>query len=724
MYTGDAVEPELLEVAFARSWAAHALIKEVDVATARSIPGVVGVWSAMDAPFPPTPPTPPNVPPEGVEWPTLARDKVRYFGEPLAIVAATDRYVAEDAVGLIDLDLEPLPSSHDPTEAAASDAGQLFDNGSNVMLEGRFGEDIEDAFERADVVLEGRFRHPRLAHMALEGRSFLAIPRADGLEVFCSHQAPHRLRMSLALALQMPQEKLRVRVPHVGGAFGGKSQVYPEYVAIAFLSLQLGRPLRWVEDRTESFVASAHGRGQNQVIRLAAERSGRIVALDVHIDGDVGAYPHTGALVPPITALMMPGPYRIPRLSVRFRSVLTNAVPTAPYRGAGRPEATLALEVMIDRLASEIGADPAEVRALNFIAPSEFPYETGTGEVYDSGDYPTALKLALDVSGYRESTVEPHGHEMSGFGIASFVERAGGQSNSSEFGSVEVTPEGRIVARSGAMSTGQGHATTFAQIVGSVFDVSLDRVDVIQGDTDEVLEGVGTFASRSVQLGGSALLVASQEVLDLACDRAATSLEVHRADLEYSEGRFSVVGASSRVVSIFELAAESDLQVGEVFAAKLTYPYGTYVASVIVDRDTGVTELRGITAADDCGTIVNPLLVEGQTVGSVAQGLGSVLLERVVYDDAGQPLAASMMDYLAPTLSEIPTIRPATMVTPSPNNPLGAKGAGEAGCIGTPAAVANAVLGILRRHGCTMVDVDLPFTPERVWRALRDGQDS
>ena len=719
-YTADLPGRDILTVAFARSWAAHATVERVDVGRARRLPGVTGAWAAAGEGFPLTPPTPPNVAPPGMDWPSLATDTVRYAGEPLAIVVAEDRYVAEDAVGEIYLDLDPLPVSLDPTEAAGPDAAPLFDAGSNVVLQGTFGDDIGGDLSASDVVLEGRFRHPRVAHMALEGRAFFATPTSDGLDVYCSHQAPHRLKMGLATALGLSPDRLRVRVPAVGGAFGGKSQTYPEYVAIAYLALQLGRPLRWIEDRTESFVSAAHGRAQNQTVRLAANRQGCIEALEVLIDGDIGAYPHTGAFIPPITALMMQGPYEIPRVSIRFRSVITNAVPTAPYRGAGRPEATIALEVMLDRLAAEIGISPEEVRARNFISSGSFPYATGTGETYDSGDYSAALDAAVDR--FREVPVAAaRANELKGDGIATFVERAGGHSGSTEFGSITVEADGRVVARSGSVTTGQGHRTSFAQIVASVFDIDPALVHVIQGDTGEVEEGVGTFASRSIQLGGSALLIAGREVLEAAREKAAELLEVEVADVEYSSGRFSVVGVPGQGTTIFELAASEELKASEVFGAGLTYPFGTYVADLVVDAETGATQLRSITAADDCGNIINPLLVEGQTVGSIAQGVGTILLEQINYDDQGQPLSASMMDYLAPTASEMPDVHAVTRVTPSPTNPLGAKGAGEAGSIGTPAAVANAILGILRKQGAPMDVVELPFTPESIWKALKDG---
>lgn len=718
-YVADIETEGLLEAAFARSWSAHGSLAEVDVDLARGFDGVVGAWAAGDLDFPDTPPTVPNQCPDEMRRPTLAKVKVRYCGEPLAVVVAGDRYSAEDGVALVDADIDPLPVVTNPTEAARDEV-LLFEPLSNVVAEGTVGQPVEDLIAGAPVVLEASFGHPRVAHAAMEPRAILVVPHGNRLEVFCSHQAPHRLKAALGQALDLPAEEIRVRIPLVGGAFGGKSQLYPEYVAVARVALELGRPVRWIEDRAENIVASSHGRGQEQRFRLAADRSGKILAAHVEIDGDIGAWPHTGAFIPSITAAVMSGPYGIPNLYVRYRAVLTNAVPTTPYRGAGRPEATLAIEVMVDKLADALGLPPEEVRRRNFLSADRFPYLTATGEEYDSGDYGPALAMAVDR--IKPPPDAAQDGSVRGLGFASFVERAGGQNDSTEFGRVDVLADGTITVRSGSMSTGQGHEVTFAQVVATVLDVGVDAVKVIQGDTDEVEAGIGTFGSRSVQLGGAALHVASGEVLTEARQRAAGYLEVSPGDLHYEGGVFSIAGAPSRCVTLRELAVERPLTASSMFAAKLTYPFGSYGAVVDLDTDTGEVAVRDVVAIDDCGTMVNPLLVEGQTFGSIAQGLGTALLEGMAFDGEGQPLVSSLMDYLLPTMSDIPPVHPDVTVTPSPTNPLGAKGAGEAGCIGTPAVISTSVLAALRTLGKDPDRIELPFTPERVWRLARDGE--
>ncbi len=509
-------------------------------------------------------------------------------------------------------------------------------------------------------------------------------------------------------------------VPHVGGAFGAKSQTYPEYIVVAHLARKLNRPVRWIEDRREAFAGATHGRGQTQRLRLAADEDGNLLALEAEIDADIGAYPHTGELIVANTGLMLSGPYAIPRVHARVRAVVTNTSPTAAYRGAGRPEATYVLERALDRLAHRLGEDPAELRLRNFIDKSAFPYESATGAVYDSGDHAAALRLALERSGYQEVRAEQRRRrtegagKLLGIGMGSYIERSGGQEGSTEFGSVSVDSDGTIAARSGATPQGQGHATAFAQVVASALDVDMNRVRVIQGDTDEVPVGVGTFGSRSMQVGGSSLHQAAHDVLDQARERASAHLEVAEADLRYEDGRFTVAG-TNRSVTLGELAGEGPFEAEAEFVSRQAFPFGTYVAIVEIDNDTGDISLNKLVAVDDCGTVINPKLVEGQVVGSIMQGIGQALYERVVYDENGQPLMSSLMDYSLPTVAELPELLLDHTVTPNPNVPLGNKGAGEAGCIGTPPAIVNAIVDALegRDEG-----IDVPVTPEKVWRVL------
>jgi len=716
----DVTLPGLLETAFVRSWEAHGRVVEVDVSEVDGVRGVVGAWSAEGLPdLPLTPPTPPNRVATGMERPSLATEKVRYVGEPVAVVVAEDRYAAEDGVEAVFLDFESLPAVVGLPHRGEEDAVRLFDGHSNVVLEGTMGEDVSDELASAAIVVEGVFGYPRVAPTSIETRGIVVAPRrSGGLNVWCSHQAPHRLRDGLALALGMEAHEVRVRVPNVGGAFGAKSQLYPEYVVVAHLARSIGRPVRWIEDRKESFIAGSHGRGQRHTMKLAADAEGRLLALEAFIEGDVGAYPHTGAFIPAISAAVSSGPYRIPRLAARFRSILTNAPPTSPYRGAGRPETATSLEILMDRLAATLGLDPAEVRRRNFIGPRDFPYASPTGESYDSGDYAAGLERAVKAAA---TLPDEEGRDglLTGVGIASFIEKAGGQSNSSEFGSVEVTPGGVIVARSGSLATGQGHAVSFARIVARALDVDERVVQLVQGDTALVESGIGTFGSRSIQLGGSALQRSALLVLDEARRRASDALEVAVEDLHYGNGTFSVAGADSRAVSIWELAGSGEpLAASDMFVSDQTYPSGTYIATVKVDPETGAVAFVRVVAVDDCGTVVDPELAEGQVLGSIAQGVGTVLYEGLRYDELGQPIVSSLMDYLVPTVVEMPHVLALNIETPSPRNPLGAKGAGEAGCIGIPGAVVNAIRAALGRAPDADEELRIPIDPEHVWRWL------
>lgn len=731
-YVADLSIPGCVEATFVRSQVAHGILRRVELGEARSLPGVVGAYAAADLPSLPPTPTPPAPPsPPEMQRPALARDRVRYVGEPVAVVVAEDRGRGEDAVEAVLVEVHPLPAVLDPTEAAR-DAVRLFEGVSNVAAVSVTGEPVDEVLARAPVVVELAHRIGRVAPVSVEPRAIAVVPRDGGLEVWCSHQAPHRLRDALARAFGLDREAVRVRVPSVGGAFGAKSQTYPEYVVVAHLARELGRPVRWVEGRSEAFTA-VHGRGQNQWVRLAADEEGRALALEVRIDADLGAYPQTGLLVPTVTAWVLPGPYRIPRLSVTVRGVVTNLPPTASYRGAGRPEAAFALERAMDELARRLGLDPAEVRRRNFIPPDAFPYRSPTGAVYDSGRYAEALDLALELAGYRELREEQRRRRASGtgpllgIGIGSFLERSGGQTGTTEYGAVAVTADGSVEVRTGSTSQGQGHRTSFAQLAASVLDVELERVRVVQGDTGEVPEGTGTFGSRSLQVGGSAVFVCARRVLEEARARASELLEVAPEDLRYGAGRFSVVGSPDRSVTLGEIVARTGpLTAEELYDSPQAFPFGSYVAVVEVDRETGVPHLRRLVAVDDCGVVVNPLIVEGQSYGSLLQGVGQALYEGMVYDEQGQPLTTSLISYGVPMPTELPEIVLGETVTPNPNSPLGAKGAGEPGCIGAPPAVVNAVLDAL--EGYDVSGLDMPITAEKVWRALqrplsrRDGR--
>ena len=716
---GDIEVQGCLEAVFVRSWAAHGVLNNVDVSIARDAEGVFGAFSARDLPdLPPVPPPPLPLVHGGIERPSLARDRVRYVGEPVAVVLADDRYVGEDATEMVDIDIDPLPVVTDPLEAAQSQEAPLFEGRSNVVFEHASGtprEETNAVLDTAPVVVDISLRNERLSPTPLEGRAILVVPTDGGLTVFCSHQAPHRLKDALCGSFSMDATKVRVIVPNSGGAFGQKSHTFPEYLVLAHLAMLLERPIRWVEDRRESFISSTHGRGQTQRVRLAANHEGQLLAMDASIDADVGAYPHTGAIVPLFTALVMSGPYRIPAISVTTRSIVTNTCPTAPYRGAGRPEAAYAVERAMNLLAHRLSMDPAALRMKNFVARDEFPYRSPTGALYDSGDFAAGLSKALELADYdaiRQQQRETK-ERLIGIGICSYIERSGGQDGSTEFGEVEVLPSGRVVVRTGSNSTGQDHATSLTKLAGNALDIDPETINLCQGDTDFVASGTGTFASRSMQVGGSAIVAAARDLIHNARGRAAERLEASEADLVFQAGAFSVYGSPTSTVSLAELAADERLVAESEFIARQAFPSGSYIAVVEIDPETGMVSVKQLVAVDDCGTVIDQIGTKGQVVGSIAQGLGQVLYEEFVYDEEGQPLTSSMMDYLLPTSLEMPTLTLGHIHSPSPFSVTGAKGAGEAGCIGVPPAIANAIEDALRTG---IERMDPPLTPEKVWR--------
>lgn len=709
-----------------RSIAAHAVIEGVDLAGASAKPGVAAAFAARDLPdLPDVPPSPGNDIPPAMARPALAHDRVRFVGEALAVIAAGTAAEAEDAAELVLPDLTPLPVVLGTEAPLATGAPALFAGRSNLVTEGWLGSSVLPALEDAPVRFQLEIHHGRVAPASIEARAILVAPDGEGhITIWCSHQAPHRLKSQLTHAFGLDGARLRVIVPAVGGAFGGKSATFPEYLVALRLAQLLERPVRWVEGRGESLVAATHGRGQVHRLDVGADRSGRVLALRAQVDLDVGAYPHTGALVMAATGLMMSGPYGIPELSVHMRAIASNAAPIAPYRGAGRPEAAMSLERLMDELARRTGQDPANVRFTNFVPSEAFPYDTPTGARFDSGRYDLALRTAMQRGRYdavraeqRERRSSATSAPLLGVGLASYVERSGGQTGSTEHASVELAEDGHLVARSGSSSQGQGHRTTFGQIVASVFDVEPSRVRVIQGDTDLVSAGTGTFASRSTQVGGSALQLASLDVLDAARSAAADHLEVDAEDLRYASGSFMAVGAPQRAVSLEELAQQGiSLTASREFASPQAFPFGAHLVVVEIDRETGRVDLRTVVGVDDCGTIVNPMLVEGQAHGSMVQGIGQALFEAVIYDDQGQPQSGSFLSYGVPSAADLPALITETIETPNPNVPLGAKGAGESGCIGTPAAIVNAIIDAL--DGYDVSGIETPVTPESVWRVM------
>jgi CO/xanthine dehydrogenase Mo-binding subunit len=732
VYAADVRPDGLLHAAFVRSPIASATGVTADVGPARDAPGVVAAFTADDLDLRDIPgrggPGRPEAP--AMTRPPLARDRVRYLGEPAAVVVADDPYAAVDAAELVALDFTEAPVVA-TAAAALTDEVLLFPAaGTNVVARTAVPDGATPALDRWPVRAAVEIQEQRLAPVPIEPVSIVAAPGGDGrLTVWCGHQAPHRLRRQLAGLLGIDQRRIRVVVPDVGGAFGMKSMLYPEYPVVAAAALRLGRPVAWQQTRYEQFVSGTHGRAMRHRVELAGEPDGRIRAARVEILADLGAYPHNGSGVPLFAQLLAQGAYDIADLAVATTMVVTNRAQTGPYRGAGRPDANFAMERAVDAFARRVGLDPAEVRRRNLVRPGQMPYRTATGAVYDGGDYPEALARALELAGEPAVRAEQArrraaGEDPVGLGIGMFVERAGGDAASTEYARVEVDANGRVCARVGSSATGQGHQTVYGQIVASALGIRPGDVTVVEGDTDAVAAGTGSFASRSAQVGGSALHVVAQRVRDCACQLAGRLLEVPPAELVARPGG-GYGGPGGRQVTLAEIAAHAHRHGIELAAEETwspgaqTFPYGACVAVVEVERDTGRVLLRRLVAVDDCGRLLNPLIVEGQLQGSLLQGVAQALYEGIEYDESAQPLNASLADYAVPTAPDAPRYHTAHLETPAPSNPLGVKGAGESGCIGAPPAVVNAVLDALAPDGVT--DLQMPLTPQQVWRRLHEA---
>jgi carbon-monoxide dehydrogenase large subunit len=702
-----------LHVAFVRSPYAHARVLGVDSSAADG----VQVFTAADLDVGPVP---------TIGWPgldqsrprpLLAQDVVRHVGEIIAVVVAESRAEAVDAAELVLVDYEPLEPLVDLDAALADEANVCFVE----------EQQVDGLFDRCEVVVSGRVRNQRVAPSPLEPRSSLVASDGDGrLTAWLSTQTPHQDRSELANLLGLEPEQVRVVGPDVGGGFGAKT-LSVEDILVAWVARRTGRAARWTEARGENMVAMSHGRASLLEFELGGSRDGVIEAYFLRAVADAGAYPYVGAILPHFTALMASGVYRIPRIAFEAKAVVTNTTPTGAFRGAGRPEATLAIERAIDLFAAELDLDPAEVRRRNFVPPEAFPYTTASGAVYDCGDYAGALDRALAAVGYAELREEQRGRDGSrllGLGLSVYVEVTNGEAES-EFGEVEITADGGAILRTGSFSHGQGHETTFAMIVAERLGLPVESVTVRKGDTDEVPRGTGTYGSKSTQIGGVVAGLAAEDVGERARNLAADLLEVGVDDLVFDGGRFQVAGAPARGLSWPELAsrAEADGRLGELRVerdfepATPTFPFGAHVAVVEIDRETGAVELLRHVAVDDAGTVISPLVVEGQVHGGVATGVAQALFEEMVYDADGNPLTLSFAEYRFPSAADLPSFERVEMETPTPVNPLGAKGIGESGTIGATAAVQNAVADALRPLGIR--HVDMPLTAERVWRAIK-----
>jgi carbon-monoxide dehydrogenase large subunit len=640
---------------------------------------------------------------------------------------------AVDAAELVGVDYDPLPVVTDPREAAKDEVLLFPDFGTNTCVQVPAQAD-EALFEDCDVVVSGTLVSQRLAASPLEPRSSLAQTGADGrLTIWLSTQTPHSDRMGLSMFLGMEESQIRVIGPDVGGGFGAKG-LNVEDVLVAWLARELGRPVHWTETRSGNMVAMNQGRAQVADFQLGGTRDGEIKAYKLSLLQDTGAYPSIGAILPSLTALMASGVYDIPKIESDIRAVVTNTTPIGAFRGAGRPEASQIIERAVDMFAAELGMDPAELRRRNFIQKDAFPHTTVSGARYDSGDYEGALDLALEAAGYEELRAEQarrrddNGAKQLGIGLSVYVEVTNGL-HEKEYGAVEITDDGEAIVRTGSFSHGQGHETTFAMIAAEQLGLPVEKVSVQKGDTDDVPRGTGTYGSKSTQIGGSAARQAADEVVEQAKRLAADMLEAAPEDLvlDLDAGRFHVAGAPQSGFSWAELAAKakeegrlSELSVETDFEAEFpTFPFGAHIAVVEVDTDTGeVRQLRHI-SVDDAGVIISPVVAEGQVHGGVATGIAQALYEEVMYDEDGNPVTGSFASYCFPAATEMPSFERVAMETPTPVNPLGAKGIGEAGTIGATPAVHNAVVDALAPFG--VKHVDMPANGERIWRAIAEA---
>jgi carbon-monoxide dehydrogenase large subunit len=755
-YVDDLKLPGLLHATLVRSPHARARIRSVSVERARSHPGSAGVFRFEDLaawmrPMPTAGAAPPALEKRlGIssrrtpQYP-LARDVVRYVGEPVAVVVAGSRAEAEDIAELVEIDYEPLLAVVDTEAALAPDAPRLypeFDDNAVLRFTHRVG-DADAAIASADLVISERFRMHRYTGAPIECRGIVVEPQAvdQRLTMWSATQFPHFIQNALVEVLGWPANRIRVVAPDVGGGFGVKASMYPEEILLPLIALQLDKPVKWIEDRREHFMASIHSREQVHYIDIAAKRDGTIVAVRDRLLVDQGAYNPWGIVQPYNTAAHMPGMFRVPNYSVEAQMVLTNKTPHAPYRGAGRPEAVFVMDRAVDRLARELDMDPADIRRKNFVTADEMPYDTGQlyrdGEplVYDSGDFPEALEKALDAIGYDAFRAEQDALRARGIyrgiGISSYIEGTG--VGPYEGATVYVDTSGGVVVATGACSQGQGHETTFAQLAADAIGVPVEQVTVINADTAAIPAGIGTFASRSAVVAGSAVNEAAARVRAKLAQAAGALMEAAPDDIDIDDGQAFVRGAPQSAVPLSRVVrsalptyaspgpVEADFE-ATVYrqVPTVTYASAVHVALVEVDVETGMVQLLRYVVSHDCGRVINPMIVDGQIAGGVTQGIGGGLYEELRYDDAGQFLSGSLMDYLLPTTVEVPHIDLIHLEYPSPRNPLGIKGVGEGGAISPPAAIANAVEDALRPFGVCVRET--PLSPERVINLIRQGQ--
>lgn len=761
-YVDDLVLPGALWLGIVRSTVAHARLADVDVSGALAQPGVVAAYSGADLASWWEQPMPCGwaVTEDMVNPPhhPVAVGTARYVGDIVAVVVAESRYEAADAVEHVVVTYDELPAVVDLEDALSDRVLVHEDAGTNTAYVWELTPDaagVQRAFEEAAHRVEEHYVQQRLIPSAMETRGVAVVPSPHGGDyvVYSSTQIPHILKVMLGITCGVPEHKLRVIAPAVGGGFGSKLDVYAEEVLALTLAKQLGRPVRWTEERSENALATVHGRGQLQTIELAADAEGRLTGVRVQIVADMGAYLQLVTPgIPLLGAFLYHGVYDVPAYSFTCTGVFTTLTPTDAYRGAGRPEATYAIERAMDALAREVGVDPAEIRRRNFIPNEKFPYDSPAGLVFDSGDYATNLAKALDLAGYDRLRAEQQRRRDAGdpvqlgIGLATYVEMCGlapsrvlASLNYSaggwESATVRVQPTGTVQVVTGTSPHGQGHETSWSMLVAERLGVSVDDVEVLHSDTALSPHGLDTYGSRSLSVGGTAIWLTLDKVLAKARAIASHQLEVAPDDLEFAGGSFSVKGTPDHAMTLQEVAYEAftahnlpdgmepNLNADTTWdPPNFTFPFGTHVATVEIDTATGHVRLVSYVAVDDCGNQVNPLIVEGQVHGGVVQGVAQALFEEAVYDAAGNLTTATLAEYLVPSAAEVPSITTGSTCTPSPTNPMGVKGIGEAGTIAATPTVMNAVIDALSPWGIT--DLHMPANPQRVWQAIRDAEEA
>jgi carbon-monoxide dehydrogenase large subunit len=745
-YVEDIKMPGMHYAAIVRSPHAAARIRSINIKAAQQAPGVAAVFTGKDTEG--VGPVPCGASLPGLRVPKhtiLATDRVYFVGHPVAVVVATDRYLARDAADLIEVDYEVLPAVADPEKALEKGAPAVHPEWPDniAFTYEQVGGDVDKAFAEADVVVKQRIISQRLIPNAMETRGVVAEWRAAdrSLNLYTSTQIPHLVRTLVAGMLGIEENRMRVVMPEVGGGFGSKLNVYAEEALMGFVAMKINKPVKWIESRRENFLTTIHGRGHVDYYEVAAKKDGTILGIKLKIIQDLGAYHQLlTPAIPTLSVLMMPGLYRTQNVKADIVGVFTNCVPTDAYRGAGRPEATHGIERMVDILADELGMDPAEIRFKNFVKNEEFPFPTATGLVYDSGNYAAPLEKALGIVEYtklREEQAEARKQgKLMGIGISTYGEicaigpspatPAGGW----ESATVKIEPSGKVTVLTGAAPHGQGEETTFAQVAADELGVNIDDILVLRGDTAIVQYGIGTFGSRGTAIGGTALYFALQDLKAKIKKFGAMMLESD--DVTYANGQV-ICNKTGKTKSLAEIAAATyramklppNTEPGLVSThfwepPNFTFPFGAHIVVTDIDRDTGQVKVRRYVAVDDCGNILNPLIVDGQVHGGVAQGLGQALWEQAVYDENGQLLTGEYTDYVMPRAHMLPWIESSHTVTPSPVNPLGVKGVGEAGTIGCSPAVVNSVVDALSHMGVR--HIDMPLTPEKIWKIVSGGK--